>query len=238
MEHLRPGMRVLDCGCGPGSITAGLAEAVAPGGVVGIDIEDLQVERARSLATTRGTQNVRFETGDICALAFADGSFDAVFEHALLIHLREPVAALQEMRRVLAPGGIVGVSDPAIDRVDGPPLVVAAVDLLYRAIAFNTGHNRSDEPYPHRRWLRLAGFDRSEGYAFINYHGSPQATRAYADFQIARLQAPVFRSTVLGRGWVDEPTLTAMIDAVRAWGDGPDSFAATTWSAALGWTAT
>jgi 2-polyprenyl-3-methyl-5-hydroxy-6-metoxy-1,4-benzoquinol methylase len=60
LPHLRPGLRLLDCGCGPGSITFGLAEAVAPGEVVGFDVQPAQVERARALAAERGVPNVRF----------------------------------------------------------------------------------------------------------------------------------------------------------------------------------
>src|ERR1700704_476217 len=54
LPHLRPGMRVLDCGCGPGSITVDLATAVAPGEVIGIDIEQSQLDTARALAAERG----------------------------------------------------------------------------------------------------------------------------------------------------------------------------------------
>ena len=50
LPHLRPGMRVLDLGCGPGSITLGLAEAVAPGDVVGIDLQPSQVAQAQALS--------------------------------------------------------------------------------------------------------------------------------------------------------------------------------------------
>jgi ubiquinone/menaquinone biosynthesis C-methylase UbiE len=112
LPHLRPGMRVLDVGCGPGSITVGLAEVVAPGEVVGIDVQQSQVERARDLAVERGVANVRFEVGDVYRLPFLDHSFDAVFAHTVLMHLQEPVRALAEARRVLRPGGITGVRDP------------------------------------------------------------------------------------------------------------------------------
>jgi ubiquinone/menaquinone biosynthesis C-methylase UbiE len=81
LPHLRPGMRLLDAGCGQGSITIGLADAVAPGEVVGLDRDPEQVERARALAAERGVTNVRFEVGDAYALPFPDASFDAVFAH-------------------------------------------------------------------------------------------------------------------------------------------------------------
>src|SRR4051795_8294283 len=59
LPYLRPGMRLLDCGCGVGSSTVALAEAVAPGEVVGIDPQPEQVARARALAVERNVGNVR-----------------------------------------------------------------------------------------------------------------------------------------------------------------------------------
>ena len=101
LPSLRPGIRVLDLGCGPGSITLGLAEAVAPGEVVGVDFQPSQVAQAQALGAARGLMNVRFEVADVYRLPFPDGSFDAAFAHVVLMHLREPVRALAEMRRVL-----------------------------------------------------------------------------------------------------------------------------------------
>jgi ubiquinone/menaquinone biosynthesis C-methylase UbiE len=54
LPHLRPGMSLLDCSCGPGTITIGLAQAVAPGQVVGIDIEPNLIERAGVLSGEQG----------------------------------------------------------------------------------------------------------------------------------------------------------------------------------------
>ncbi len=70
--HLQAGMHVLDAGCGPGSITVGLAAAVAPGEVIGIDVQPSQVEQARALAAQRGVTNVRFEVTNIYELPFPD----------------------------------------------------------------------------------------------------------------------------------------------------------------------
>src|SRR5688500_16074076 len=105
-------MRLLDGGCGPGSITLGLAEVVAPGEVVGIDLQRAQVERARALAAERRVGKVRYEAANLYQLPFPDRCFDAAFVHGVLMHLREPVRALEELRRVLRPGGVVGIRDP------------------------------------------------------------------------------------------------------------------------------
>jgi ubiquinone/menaquinone biosynthesis C-methylase UbiE len=112
LPALRPGMDVLDCGCGPGTVTLGLAQAVAPGRVEGLDLAPGQVALATARAREAGMGNVRFRTGSLYALPYADAAFDAVLAHALLEHLRDPLAALGEARRVLRPGGVVGVRSP------------------------------------------------------------------------------------------------------------------------------
>ena len=109
--HLRAGMRLIDCGCGPGSITIDLARIVAPGEVVGIDRRQASLSDARTFARERGVANVAFEVANVYQLPFPDRSFDAAFACALLQHLAAPLAALKEMRRVLKPGGVIGIVD-------------------------------------------------------------------------------------------------------------------------------
>ena len=99
LPWLKPGMTVLDCGCGPGTITLGLAERVAPAQVTGIDQSAGQIDVA-SAAARRAGANVIFRTANIYQLPVAAGAFDALFSHALLEHLADPLAAVCEMRRV------------------------------------------------------------------------------------------------------------------------------------------
>ena len=68
LPHLKPGNRVLDFGCGPGTITVGLARAVEPGEVHGIDMEESQIAMARSAAEAGGHANATFHVGDATAL--------------------------------------------------------------------------------------------------------------------------------------------------------------------------
>ena len=102
---------MLDVGCGPGTITVDIAARVAPGAVVGIDRADEVLEGARDAARDAGVDNVEFAVGDVYALDFPDASFDVVHAHQVLQHLTDPVAALREMRRVCAPGGVVAARD-------------------------------------------------------------------------------------------------------------------------------
>ena len=106
------GSRILDCGCGPGSITQGIAEWVAPAEVIGVDFGESQIARARQDAAARGIANVSFVAASCYRLPFADETFDGVFSHALLEHLAEPQKALAEFHRVLKRGGHIGVCSP------------------------------------------------------------------------------------------------------------------------------
>ena len=112
LPYLQSGISVLDCGCGPGTITRDIAKQVSPGKVTGVDFNADQVAAATREAKSQGIANVEFRQGSAYALPFADDSFDAVFSHALLEHLKEPVKAAIEFRRVLKPGGMLGVCTP------------------------------------------------------------------------------------------------------------------------------
>jgi SAM-dependent methyltransferase len=107
---LKSGMSVLDCGCGPGSITFDLARHVAPGVVIGIDAEPAQIERA--IQRAERPDNASFQTASVYDLPFETGRFGVVFAHALFQHLRDPNQAISEMHRVLAPGGIIALRSP------------------------------------------------------------------------------------------------------------------------------
>ena len=101
---LRPGMALLDCGCGPGTITLDLARLVAPGPVTGLDTAGDQLATAEAAAAAAGLA-VRFVTGSIYALPFPDASFDVVYGHGVLQYAAAPERIIAEAHRVLKPGG-------------------------------------------------------------------------------------------------------------------------------------
>ena len=106
MLDLSPNSRVLDLACGPGNFTREFARVADEGLVVGLD-----ASQAMLAVAVRETEsaNVAYVRGDACALPFSDGSFDAVCCFAALYLIEQPMRALDEIARVLAPGGRVAL---------------------------------------------------------------------------------------------------------------------------------
>jgi SAM-dependent methyltransferase len=154
LPHLKPGMQLLDLGCGPGTLTADLARYVAPGRVVGLDRSAEVVAEARRL-----DEGVEFAVGDAYHVDFPDHSFDVLHAHQVLQHLTDPVRALREMRRLARPGGVVAVRDG-----DYSAFVWSPKDRrldrwrqIYRSVCVANGA----EPDAGRHlpaWVRAAGF--------------------------------------------------------------------------------
>jgi ubiquinone/menaquinone biosynthesis C-methylase UbiE len=158
LPYLKPGSSVLDAGCGPGTITLGLARAVDPGHVIGIDVEEAQFEQARAAAHREGL-NVEFRQGSVYQLPFEDQQFDAVFSHAVLEHLSDPAAAVKEYRRVLKGGGVVGLRAGDL----GGLLIDADSEGPAQAFASYLAHQKESAKDPNigrklARLMRRAGF--------------------------------------------------------------------------------
>jgi ubiquinone/menaquinone biosynthesis C-methylase UbiE len=236
LPHLRPGMRLLDCGCGPGAIALGLAAIVSPGETVGVDVEPSLVEQARALAAERGVANVRFEVGSAYDLPFPDGSFDAVFANMVLHHLREPVTALREMRRVLKPGGIVGVrdSDYSCMLITPPGSGMEQFFQFYLRVWEENGGSPRAARFM-RGWLREAGFTRTEASATVDCNGTLQANRSAAAGFSCRLGEPDFVNRARELGLADEAVLHQLKRGLAEWAEDPDSMLTRVHCEAVGW---
>jgi ubiquinone/menaquinone biosynthesis C-methylase UbiE len=238
LPHLRPEMRLLDVGCGPGSITRGLAEQLAAGQVVGLDPSRETLEAARRDATTRGLDNLHYEEGSVYALPFADASFDVAYAHQVLQHLRERAAALREMLRVVRPGGLVAVRevdwstavywphDPWIDR--------------FVATHLRTWYRNGGEPQMGRQLRGLfngAGVARLEISASVWCYATRDDTVAWGESYADRLLTSPMGERAVEYGYASRSDVESMAAAFRAWGAHPDAFWVFTHVQALGWKA-
>ena len=238
LPYVRQGMTLLDCGCGPGSITLGLAEALAPGEVVGIDRDATRTGIAEQTVARLGIANVRFQTADVLELPFPDARFDAVFAHAVLQHVTEPLRALAEMHRVLKPGGVIGLRDD--DRgglVIAPqaPDVVRLIELLTMVEELNGGDPRVGRRY--RELLRTSGFEEVAISASCEYDADAAATRRRASLAVHAAREFV-GPVAIEQGWSTSEEMERLVSACASWGESPDAFSAVIWCEAVGRKAT
>ncbi len=143
LPRLKLGLRVLDFGCGPGTISVGLAERIAPGELHGIDMEESQIELARQAAASGGHENMVLHVGSVNALPFEDNYFDVAHCHAVLMHIPDTQAALAEVRRVLKPGGIIASREAIVasSYLEPQPKEIAeAWGTFSRLVQGNGGH--------------------------------------------------------------------------------------------------
>ena len=102
------GERVLDLGCGCGDTSLALARAVgAAGRVLGLDLSEPMLARARERAAAAGLANVAFRAADVQTAPLERGTFDAAFSRFGVMFFADPAAAFANVRRALRPGGRV-----------------------------------------------------------------------------------------------------------------------------------
>ncbi|MEM6624772.1 MAG: methyltransferase domain-containing protein [Pseudomonadota bacterium] len=233
---IAPEADVLDCGCGPGSITAGLARHAARGRAVGVDIEAAQIEKANAMATSEGLANLSFQTGDLFALPFDDASFEVVYSNGVLSHLSDPVSALAEMRRVLRPGGVAGVRllDGGADVRHPIGSAVTRCQEIYYAIV---EHHGGDLLMARRQkaMMQQAGFARAEMTGACEYYGSPQATRAWAGLFDGLFGESDLARQIVEAGISDRAELERLRGEITDWGSSSEAFYAQVWTQAIGY---
>ena len=225
LAHLRAGMDLLDVGCGPASITADLAERVAPGRVVALDAAAGALEAARKTLRERGlSEQVEVTSGDVMALPFEDASFDVVHAHQVLQHLADPVGALAEMRRVTRPGGIVAVRDAVYSAMTWFPEPAGMEQ--WRSVYMATARANGGEPDAGSRllsWAREAGFTDVTASASTWCYATP-ADRAWQSQTWAQRCLTSFGPRAVELGLADGADLETMAQAWRQWGDSDDAW--------------
>jgi ubiquinone/menaquinone biosynthesis C-methylase UbiE len=225
LDALTPGTRVLDVGCGPGTITLDFARRVAPAEVVGIDREAEVLESARTAARDAGVDNVSFTTGDVYALDFPDDAFAIVHAHQVLQHLTDPVAALREMRRVCAPGGLVAARDSdyaAFTWFPDDPRLTRWLELYHQVARSNDA-----EPDAGRhllQWARAAGFAEVEASASVWCFANDEDRTWWGGVWSERVVASAFAEQAVDRGLATAAQLEGMSDAWRTWSASPDGW--------------
>ena len=230
LPHLREGLTVLDVGCGPGTITLDLAEAVGPrGAVTGVEHVEGPLEHARRNASARGDERTQFELADVRELPYADASFDVVHAHQVLQHLSDPVGALREMARVARPGGLVAVRDVDYASMVWHPASEGMTRWLgvYRRLA-RLNHAEPDAGRHLVAWSHAAGLTRLEPSASLWTYATPEQCAWWGRTWARRALESTFATQALERGLVTPDDLAAISADWQAWSTHPDAWFAMT----------
>jgi ubiquinone/menaquinone biosynthesis C-methylase UbiE len=108
---LATGAKVLDVGCGTGASALPAAEAVGPNGsVIGVDLSERLLDRARSKAIARGLSNIEFRLGDMTSLGYPNDRFDAVVSVFSIFFVPDMEGLVRELWRMVRPGGTLAVT--------------------------------------------------------------------------------------------------------------------------------
>jgi len=228
LPSLRPGLAVLDVGCGPGTITADLAALVAPGRVVGIDVDAAVVEEARAGAAARGLDNVEFVAGDFRTIDVDRGAFDVVHAHQVLQHLRDPVGALRAMGALARPGsGIVAARDsdyssfcwyPDDERLD-------RWLATYLAVTRRNGAEANAGRYL-LAWAHQAGLDDVAYTSSTWTYATPAARAWWSDLwadRTARVDGSALARQAVEYGIATAGDLAVMAEGWRGWATHDDA---------------
>ena len=220
--HLRPNMKILDVGCGPGSITVDLATYVPQGHVTGVENVEAPLTAARAHAAERGVKNVDFMIGDAFSLPFPDHTFDLTHAHQVLQHTGDPIRTLREMRRVTKHGGLVACREGDHGTWVWYPDSTGLTG--FHRVVEQLGYADGREPRAGRRlhvWAREAGFDPAQ---VITSTGTwcfyTRAEREYWGGSMGkRVLDPGFIESAVGGGFAERGDLDKF---AQAWGDWVD----------------
>ncbi|TFY61909.1 hypothetical protein EVJ58_g4215 [Rhodofomes roseus] len=211
LPHIKPGMRILDVGCGPGTISVDFAQRVPQGHVIGLEYSPEVLVDARTTAAAHGVSNIEFVVGDIHALDFPDGTFDIVHAH----------------QRVAKPGGFVATREGDFSTMTWFPENDALVE--WRELHMRVGRALGGEPNAGRRlvsWAIQAGFARKDITATsTSYCYSEPEDRAWWSVMWQdRILGSSFPQRALDGGHATQADLERLAQAWRKWGEQEDGW--------------
>lgn len=235
LPYLQPGQRALDFGCGPGTISVGIAKAIEPGELHGIDMKQAQIDLARSVAEAADQGNATFHLGDVINLPFDDHYFDIAHGHSILTYVPDTQAALAEVRRVLKPGGLISVREGII----GSSFLAPDFEILGDAWVTFAELITADGGHPHigrdlKRHLLEAGFTDLRPTASYTSHTTPEEVAFFWTVIRDWFLSPAVREAATEYGVVSHRHLDNLERAFEQWRNHPGAFSAFAYGECLG----
>jgi SAM-dependent methyltransferase len=223
MVEAKHDLKLLDVGCGPGSITISLAKYLPWGKAVGVDVSEVVLEKARAAASDEGVHNVEFRPADVYQLPFEDETFDVINTHQAVAHFHDHVRAIKEMLRVLRPGGILCMREGDLYTIrfwPDSPLLDECFDKIRTMHASKGG--AADAGRHLKAWTVQAGIPRENILATAGtwcYH-TPQQRR---DFDGARLFKGASGEKAVEAGILTRDRIQEYEEAWRRWTEDDDA---------------
>ncbi|KAF2110032.1 S-adenosyl-L-methionine-dependent methyltransferase [Lophiotrema nucula] len=226
-----PSLKILDVGCGPGTITVDLASRLPQGFVYAIDPSAEVIEKAKKHAEEKGITNVRFETGDVFHWDKLEGvkagSFDIVHAHQVLQHLQDPLGALKEMKKLTKPGGVVAIRDVDYSNMNWYPEMQGIREWLDLYIRLAKRINC--DPNIGRRLHAIAmeaGFDRSEIDTTTQtwLFSTPEERTYWCGMWADRVFQSNFKTSAIESGFATDDDIQRISDTWRAFEKAEDGW--------------
>jgi SAM-dependent methyltransferase len=230
VPHLRPGLDLLDVGCGPGTLTVDLARRVAPGRALGVDTsaEVVAAARAHAAEVAAGDPDapaVEFAVADFRSLLDDGhaGTFDVVHAHQVLQHLRDPVGALRAMAALAKPGGVVAARDADYSAMVWAP-DDAGLDRWREVYLAVTRHNGADADAGRHlpAWARAAGLSATYTTSTWTF-ATPEERAWWAGLWAERTVGSSLATQAVDYGIATVGELAEVAAAWRAWAAQPDA---------------
>ncbi|ADD44420.1 class I SAM-dependent methyltransferase [Stackebrandtia nassauensis] len=223
LDHLAPTQRLLDVGCGPGTITADLAARVAA--VTAVDTSASVLAEARAFGDDRQLTNVDYQVADVHSLPFDDDTFDVVHAHQVLQHVADPIAALREMRRVCRPGGIVAARDADYEAMTWYPAIPELDEWLdlYRRVA-RDNHGEPDAGRRLLAWAHEAGFETVTPSADVWCYATPTDREWWSGMWAERITSSGIATTSVDNGHASPADLQRLSQGWQRWGAEADAW--------------
>ena len=251
LPHIKKTDHILDVGCGPGTITIGLAQRASEGHTIGLDISPAVLKQARLLAdeanlkSDDGPGSLTFQEGNILQrLPFDDATFDIAFASQVFGHLPLPdlpIQAMTEIYRVLKPGGILATRDAIAQHFYPRSLDLDRlwVGNFERAMRKEGGPIQDPTGSVMPTIFRKCGFDVDGGKFILATSSKVTSTREGRDFFVSRAKGQFAPGDSFHKAWLDagigEDEVRETLEAADKWAETDDAWYLAVQGEMLGW---
>ena len=220
MVQAKPHLKLLDCGAGPGTITASLAKYMPDGQVIATDLSEEVMQRAVEHARSVGATNMHCQAASIYDLPFPDNHFDIVHAQQVLCHLDAPLEAITSMIRVTRPGGVVALRECDMRMwsfYPELPALVAFHQVLMRCMDAAGGSNTLGPRLVNLALQAGVPRDRIQASYGTWCYSTRDEREVWGGCMASRIRNGEMRKKTLELGQVSEEELDRMGDAWDQW---------------------